>query len=111
MEEQGGGSPDPAETHDRHVSLHGLMLTSRVSYVRGRETTGVNIWAEHKLLNCRMFSRMSQLIAWRHMGCGVSRPRQNARPQVSPIAFPLQSRSDPGGVGRPCAGAKLFHES
>ena len=35
------------------------------------------------------------------MGLGRSRPRRNARPQVSPIAFPLQSRSDPGGVGRP----------
>ena len=29
----------------------------------------------------------------------VSRPRRNARPQVSPIAFPRQSRPDPAGWG------------
>ena len=39
--------------------------------------------------------------SWKDRVARVSRPRRNARPQVSPIAFPLQSRSDPGGVGRP----------
>ena len=37
-------------------------------------TTGVNIWGEPKLLNCRMFSRMLQLIAWRLVGLGAGLP-------------------------------------
>ena len=114
----------------------------------GRHTTGVKIWGEHKLLNCRMFSRMLQLIAWRLVGVGgspdpaetrdrrspasrslckrsptragsgdpprakiftarVSRPRRNARPQVSRIAFPLQAaRSGRGRETR--RRAKMF---
>ena len=34
----GRGSPDPAETADRQVSLPGLFLDCRLQYVRGRET-------------------------------------------------------------------------
>ena len=32
------GSPDPAETADRQVSLPGLFLDRRLQCVRGRET-------------------------------------------------------------------------
>jgi len=39
------GSPDPAETADRQVSLPGLFLDRRLRCVRGRETSAVNIFA------------------------------------------------------------------
>ena len=42
---------------------------------------------------------------------GLPTPPKPLDRQVSPITFPLQSRSDPGGVGRPAHSAEIFHES
>ena len=71
----------------------------------GLVSTGVNIWGEHKLLNCRMFSRMLQLIASRTMGsAGLPTPPKRATaglPYRVPSEIAVRSGSDPGGVGRP----------
>ena len=75
----------------------------------GTGSTGVHICGEHKLLKCRMFSRMVQLIAWRLMGLGAGLPTPPKRATAGlPHRVPLQSQSDPGGVGRPAPSAKMF---
>ena len=68
------GSPDPAEMADRQVSLHGLMLTSRVSYVRGRETSAVKILILHKSLLGVIFlqSKIGRNMPNRENGHGLS---------------------------------------